>query len=260
MSSLLRGLHVLEFIAERQSRGATFSEVSAHTGYPQSSCFRLLKALVEAKYLFLDEKTRCYHLTMQVARLGACVTEENELYKLLHPQLEKLRDESDKTCNLGVMDNGRGMFLDVLYSRGNTIKLLSKIGASFPLHCTALGKVLLAHADPERRRGLLAGELERLTPRTVRDRAFLERQLERVVEEGYAAEHEESTMGIHCFAAPVFDYSGRNVAAVSMACPYFEFEKPGMQERLVELVKNCGRRMSGVMGCRPLDRAEAAPA
>ncbi len=248
MSSLMRGLNILEFVASQQARGVTFTEINSNTGYPQSSCFRLLKELTELKYLVFDEKTRCYHLTMQVARLGASVTGESELYKLLHPCLEKLRDESDKTCNLGIMDNDRGMFLDVIYSRSNTIKLLSKIGASFPLHCTALGKVLLAHAEPHKRNRLLAMDLFPLTPRTIRNRDYLEEQLEKILEDGYASEHEESTLGIHCFAAPVFDYSGNNIAAVSMACPYFEFEKPGMQENLIELVKSYGKNMSSVMG------------
>lgn len=248
MSSLMRGLQILEFVATQQSRGVTFSEIANHTGFPQSSCFRLLKELTESNYLIFDDKTRCYHLTMQVARLGAFVTEENELFKLLHPHLEKLRDDSDKTCNLGIMDNDRGMFLDVIYSRSNTIKLLSKIGASFPLHCTALGKVLLAYAEPLRKKKLLSMDLVPLTPRTIPNKIYLEEQLEKVLEDGYATEHEESTLGIHCFAAPVFDYTGGNVAAVSMACPYFDFEKPGMQENLIELVKGCAMNMSGVMG------------
>ena len=64
---------------------------------------------------------------------------------------------------------------------------------------------------------------------------------------GYQLAYERN-FRIHCFAAPIFDYKGTNIAAVSMACPYFEFETPGEQERLISLVRNYGMKMSEVLG------------
>jgi len=248
MSSLARGLEILEFAASHQSRGVTYPQILTHTGFPASSCFRVLKELVQLNYLTFDEETRKYYVSMKLAGIGSNVTRENNITKLLHPYLEKLREESDKTCNIGIMNNEHGMFLDVLYSHSNTIKLLSQVGAPFPLHCTAMGKVLLAYCSPQKRERVLSGKLTPLTDRSIVERRILEQQLVQVLQDGYAAEHEESTRGIHCFAAPIFDYKGRNIAAVSMACPYFEFETPGEQERLISLIKEYAARMSEVLG------------
>ena len=248
MSSLSRGLEILEFVASHQSKGVAYPQILSHTGFPASSCFRILKELVELNYLTFDEETRKYYVSLKLAGIGSSVTRENNIVKLLHPYLEKLREESNKTCNIGIMNKESGMFLDVLYSHSNTIKLLSQVGAPFPLHCTAMGKVLLAYCSPQKRDRILSGELKPLTDRSIVERRLLENQLKQVIVDGYAAEHEESTRGIHCFAAPIFDYKGTNIAAVSMACPYFEFETPGEQERLISLVRSYGMKMSEVLG------------
>lgn len=248
MGSLARGLQILEYVADNQGSGVTYPQILAHTGFPQSSCFRLVKELVALDYLTYNETTRHYYVSMRIAGLGTAIANDNSISRILHPLMEKLRDESSQTCNLGIMNNDCGMFLDVLYSRANTIKLLSRIGAPFPLHCTALGKVLLAHASPEKCGVVLAAPLKSLTPRSITNRVYLEQQLKEVLEKGYAAEHEESTLGIHCYAAPVFDYSGKNIAAVSIACPYFDFEKPGEPERLIDIVRRYGENMSRAMG------------
>lgn len=250
MSSLSRGLEILEYVAANQAKGVAYPQILSHTGFPASSCFRVLKELTELNYLTFDEDTRKYYVSMKLAGIGASVTRENNMSKLLHPYLEKLREESNKTCNLGVMNKDSGMFLDVLYSHNNAIKLLSQVGAPFPLHCTAMGKVLLAYSTQKTRDRILSMELRPLTDRTITQRDTLERQLEQVRRDGYASEHEESTRGIHCFSAPIFDYQKMNVAAVSMACPYFEFEIPGEPERIIALVKRYALEMSEALGYR----------
>lgn len=251
MSSLSRGLEILEFVAANQAKGVTYPQILGYTGFPASSCFRVLKELAELNYLNFDEETRKYHVSMKLAGIGASVTRENNMSKLLHPYLERFREESNKTCNLGVMNKDCGMFLDVLYSHNNAIKLLSQIGAPFPLHCTAMGKVLLAYTTQKRRDKILSAGLRPLTDRTITQRTILEGQLAKVRVDGYASEHEESTRGIHCFSAPIFDYQKVNVAAVSVACPYFEFEIPGEPERIIALVKRYAAEMSEVLGYQP---------
>lgn len=251
MSALARGLSIIEYVAKNQSKGVTFPQILAFTGLPQSSCFRVLKELTDLGYLCFIEDTRKYYVSMKIAGLGSKISASDSMRRFLRPLMEKMRDESNKTCNLGIMDVNAGIFLDVIYSESNTIKLLSGIGASFPLHCTALGKVLLTYASPEKREAVLSSDLTPLTPRTITNRHFLEEQFEQIKMDGYASEHEESTLGIHCFAVPIFDYGENNVAAVSMACPYFDFEKHGEPERIIDILKKYGAKLSARMGYQP---------
>jgi DNA-binding IclR family transcriptional regulator len=93
-----------------------------------------------------------------------------------------------------------------------------------PMHSTAIGKALLAHASPEIRTAVLTGPLPRRTPHTVVAPGLLEQQLDRVLETGLAYEREESTPGLLCVAAPVLDPgSGAILAAVSVTGPVGRF-------------------------------------
>ncbi|MEV6330172.1 IclR family transcriptional regulator C-terminal domain-containing protein [Streptomyces sp. NPDC051909] len=100
----------------------------------------------------------------------------------------------------------------------------SRAGGRMPLHCTAIGKVLLAHAGEDERTAVLTGPLERRTPHTVIAPGLLRRQLVKAVETGVAYEREESRPGLLCVAAPVLAPDGRTaVVAVSVTCPVGRF-------------------------------------
>ncbi|MFF2902125.1 IclR family transcriptional regulator [Streptomyces sp. NPDC057966] len=104
----------------------------------------------------------------------------------------------------------------------------SRTGGRMPLHCTALhctavGKALLAHADHELRQEVLAGPLERRTPHTVVAPGALRRQLRQIAETGVAFEREESTAGLVCVAAPVLGLGNEALAAISVAGPTGRF-------------------------------------
>ncbi|MFW2243910.1 IclR family transcriptional regulator, partial [Rhodococcus opacus] len=98
----------------------------------------------------------------------------------------------------------------------------SRIGGRMPVHCTAIGKVLLAHADNALREQVLSAPLARYTPRTIILPGSLRTQLDRITEEGMAYEYEESATGIVCVAAPVRDGEDA-VAAISVTGPSHRF-------------------------------------
>jgi len=98
--------------------------------------------------------------------------------------------------------------------------MASQPGMHRPLSCTALGKALLAFLPAERREELLAVlNFERATPRTIPNLARFEKELVRVVQQGYAIDDQETDMGARCVAAPILDESGRVAAAISVSGP-----------------------------------------
>jgi DNA-binding IclR family transcriptional regulator len=105
-------------------------------------------------------------------------------------------------------------------------KAPSRLGGRMPLYATAIGKALLAHAPDDVRAQVLGGRLTRLAPRTITAPRVLERQLEKIIEEGVAFEFEESAVGIVCVGAPILDGSDAVVAAVSVAGPATRFRPP----------------------------------
>jgi len=89
------------------------------------------------------------------------------------------------------------------------------VGTLAPLHCTALGKSLLAFSTE----AVFPSELQAFTPRTITDAETLRRHLEQVRQQGYAVDDEEYDFGVRCVAAPVFDYRGKAVGAIGISGP-----------------------------------------
>jgi DNA-binding IclR family transcriptional regulator len=136
-------------------------------------------------------------------------------------QLIKLHQETEHTCNMGIKRGDTGIFVDKIESRDFGIKLFSEIGKSFLLHCTAMGKVLLAHVDRQETEKILSQPLPAYTDKTITGKKMLLKELEKVKKNCYAVDWEEITRGIMCVAAPVFGIAGEVTCAISMAFPSY---------------------------------------
>src|SRR5699024_4953754 len=151
---------------------------------------------------------------------------ERQLTEVAMPFMQDLYARSRETVHLGVLEGDEVVYVSKI-SGHRQMRVPSRLGGRMPLHCTAIGKALLAHADDELTRAVLAGPLERRTPRTVTAPGILKRQLDRIVTEGVAYEQEESGAGIVCVAAPVLDANDHPIAAISLTgtAPAFKAEK-----------------------------------
>lgn len=257
MSSVERAFQLVELLARHQEQGLTFPEIIAATQFPNSTLFRLLRRLTELNYLVYVPATRKYFLSLKFAGIGACITGAHVVNKTGHPFLEKLFVRSGHTCSLGVPDQDHGVYVDVLTTTRYGVKLLSEIGKSFPLHCTGLGKIMLAHMEPEQRVAVLPSPLPAYTEATITDLAVLERELEGVLRDGFAVDREEAFRGMFCIAAPVFDFMHTLIAAVSVSCPVFTLGGDEEEERLTAMVCETGAQISDAFGhsqpCRTED-------
>jgi IclR family transcriptional regulator, acetate operon repressor len=192
----------------------TFTGLSAATGLAKSTTSRLLLALERNGLVRRDDHGRFLPGEMFVSfawRGGA----EAGLVAVAQPFLEKLGKATGETVNLGVTSNGvveQIAQVDSTYMIGGT----NWVGLSVPLHCSALGKVLLAfgavHLPP-------AGKLDRRTEKTITTEAGLKADLATVRARGYAVTDEELEPGLIAIAAPVFGYDGAVIAALSVSAP-----------------------------------------
>ncbi len=254
MSSIAKAFSVLETVVAHQERGLAYSEVVAKTGLPKASAHRVLKSLAQMGYLRFDAEAGRYFGDLKLASLGSAVTSHFDLKGYVRPHLLALQAETGHTCNLGVLSGDAGMFLDKLESsEAFGIKLFSAIGKRFPLHCTAMGKVLLAGMPPAERRKILARKLEAFTPRTITEPAALARELREVQRCGYALDREEITRGIMCVAAPARNGEGATVAAISVAFPAYIDEERGVENEILAVTRCAaaiGDRLAGGRGER----------
>lgn len=243
MNTLTKAFRIIEEVVFHQETGLSFSEIVSSTNLPKASTHRILKTLVEMGYLRYDPETGKYQGDLKLSCLGAEVTAHFDLKSYVRPHLMGLHKETGHTCHLGIRNGNVGIYLDKIESGDYGIKLFSEVGRNFPLHCTAMGKVLLAFMDREERRKVLRGKLKSFTAQTITDASILGGELEGVRDRGYAIDREEITRGIMCVAAPVYSLEGDIVAAISLTFPSFINEDRGISEE-IDAVRQCSSAIS----------------
>jgi DNA-binding IclR family transcriptional regulator len=208
----------------------TLAELVARTGLAKSSVHRLAGDLVSLRLLDRDEAG--YRLGGRLFELGMRASVERGLLEVATPFLEDVYERTHETVHLGVLEGTEVVYVAKIGGHRQA-SAPSRIGGRMPLHCTALGKALLAWSPPSLLEEVVAGGLEKRAPRTVTAPGTLRRQLDRAVEQGVAYEYEESAPGLACVAAAVLDPEDRPVAAVSATGPITRFqpEQHGAQVR-----------------------------
>jgi IclR family transcriptional regulator, acetate operon repressor len=225
----------------------TFTDLSATTGLAKSTTSRLLLALERNGLVRRDDHGRFLPGEMFVSfawRGGA----EAGLVAVAQPFLERLGKATGETINLGVASGGlveQIAQVDSTYFIGGT----NWVGLSVPLHCSALGKVLLAYGSAQLPPIDNTGKLERRTDKTVTSEAALRAELAGVRARGYAITDEELEPGLIALAAPVRGFDGTVVAALSVSAPSSRMTR----ERLTVAAGHCvaeAAGLSAVLGYR----------
>lgn len=239
VQSVDRALALLEALAQAETPLGV-GDVAERTGLPQGTAHRLLHSLQVRGYVRRDA-SRKYALGTAVLRLGDAA--QRSLARSARPYLTQLVEASGETANLAVLEGD-----DVVYvaqvSSPHTLRMFAEVGRHVPPHSTAVGKVLLAALPRARAIALLRRTgLARRTPATITDLALFERELDRVREQGWAADEEEQELGVRCVAVPVLGTGDQVVAAISLSGPAERFDG-GDDPGLVETMQGVSRSFS----------------
>ena len=209
-------LSILETLGATHKMGIT--ELARKLDLSKGSIYRLLATLVRRGYVEKDADTDRYQLTYRLLAVGSRVADRFGLREMAQPVMERVGSETGETVNLGVLDGFRTVSVYLVQSP-QPLSIHMRVGG-VSAHASATGKILLASlptADLDRK---LAGRrLDRLTPRTIKSRAALVAELGRVRKQGFAIDDEESSIGLRCAGAPVFNHQGVVVAALSLVAP-----------------------------------------
>jgi IclR family transcriptional regulator, KDG regulon repressor len=246
VQSLQRALSLLEALAE--TRGEIgIAELSRRVGLHVSTTHRLLATLIPPGYARQNPDTGRYALGPKVLHLAECFQGQVDLRRLARPVLEQLCRDTSETANLVILD-GRGvLYLDKVESPPS-LRIFSRIGRRASLYCTVAGKILLAFRPRTERQALLGrGTLERLTSHTITAAGLLQRELDKVQEQGFALDREECEEGATCIAAPVLDAGGAVEAALSISAPTVRFTHRRIEELIPSLVR-LGQALSAQLG------------
>lgn len=220
--SLDRAVAVLDaFTPARAELGV--SEMARATGLSRSTAHRLLASLESHELVQQVSPSGRYTLGPHLLRLAHAVQRARAdvpLQTLARPAMTRLRDEADETVGLHVSASTRHrMVIDQVESRQQLRRTYTDLGSPIPIHQGAPGKALLAFAPEDVREHVLSSPLEAATKGTITDPRELRLELARVQEAGYARSLEERVPGVSGLAAPIRDYAGVVVAALSVSGP-----------------------------------------
>jgi DNA-binding IclR family transcriptional regulator len=255
LQSLDRAVQVLELLADSEGP-LGLADVCERMDLHKSTAHRALMVLERTGLIERTPENR-FRLGLKLYELGSRAVEQIDLRARVHPWFRRLSAQVGETVHLGVLQKTSVVYLDKVEPNNRRVWLDSRIGASNPVYCTAMGKAILAFLPPAEAAAIIARiRFVRYTPRTLSTAEALQRSLERVRRRGYAIDDEEVECGVRCIGAPIINERGRPVAAVSVSGPSSRITQqsvPGIAERLLR----CCREISASLGTRERRRTAA---
>lgn len=228
-----RAAKILRALREHP-KGLSLSQIAKEVNLARSTVQRIVTTLEQEHFVAAASATSGIRLGPEIAMLAAAV--HSDLREEIRPFLIQLSNLVNETVDLSVLDNQKVLFVDQIIA-AHPLQATSQPGASFPLHCTANGKAILASLPKLEVEKLLPEDLEQYNEKTITNREELLRELEVVRKEGVAFTREEHIHGICAVGAVVFDSRG-NLSAVSIPVPSTRFY--GNEEKLATaLLKTC---------------------
>ncbi|WP_129633241.1 IclR family transcriptional regulator [Candidatus Oscillochloris fontis] len=220
IQSLDRALDVLEALAEAED-DLSVSQLSGQLGLPVGTVHRLLNSLAGRGYVSQDPSNRRYGPGPQLLQVAtrAATSRRFSLAGVARPALQRLTEATGETSNLLVLQ-GREVAYSEQVPSPHLVRLFTEVGQRVPLYCTAGGKAILATMPEVERERYLAEVARRpWTTKTLVSAEALRSELHLSAERGFALDDEERDLGVCCVAAPIFDRTGRCIAALSISGP-----------------------------------------
>jgi DNA-binding IclR family transcriptional regulator len=143
-----------------------------------------------------------------------------EIGSIARPFLEELVRCRPETAHLVIRDGDQVVYIDKISgTKTRSVGIVSYVGKRNPLHCTGVGKCILAYSSDDLIERILTGTLDRYTNNTITDPAELRLELEDIRKRGYSLDREEIEIGLKCVAAPIFGLRSQLIGAISLSCP-----------------------------------------
>src|SRR5712692_8411060 len=223
LSSVANAIRLLtSFSGEEDELGIT--TLANRLRLAKSTVHRLAATLTGAGFLEQNRETGKYRLGVALFELGALVRRRMDVANEARPKLRELLEKTGETVQLGIVDHFSVLYVYEMESR-RAIRMAAAVGARAPLHCTAVGKVLLASQPQDYVKQVLDLGLTSYTPKTITRREGVLAMLAEVSARDYATDDEESEIGLRAIASPVRNH----IAAVGMAAPVQRMNKKAMQ-------------------------------
>jgi len=219
VQSIDRMILIVELLS-MHPKGASLTEICGETSLPKGTVSRMLGALISHGYVIQEPDTKRYRLTMRMFEIGSRVAGSANILSVARPYLEYLSSVSGEAVHLVSRVNDEVVYLYKEEASNSIVRMSSFVGLRNPMYCTGVGKSILAFLPDDEMRGIWSRTVPiRFTSSTITTLEDMEAEILRIRQRGYAIDDEEHEAGVRCVAAPILDFNGNPVAAISLSAP-----------------------------------------
>ena len=247
MQALERCLNILNCIA-MDSQNATLDELTKKSGLNKATCYRLLQSMKDLDLVEQNENSKKYSLGKKLIGLGLTALSNLDLVKLTDPIMKKLKNETKENVNLAILDNREIMFIKRIGS-DFFMSVHHRVGSRFPIHCTSLGKAILAHLPQSEADEIIKNvELKRFTSNTHTSINSLKKELQKIREQRFAVSIEEMEKGLIAVASPILNHERFPVAAIGLSYSTVRYDESEYATIFKEKLLNAANEISTYLG------------
>jgi len=246
INSILRASNILRcFLGEKTH--FKISEFARKLGFDRSTTYRILLSLEKCGLVEKDQKTGEYALGLSAFEIGNTYLRRMDFIQISKPIMTDLALRVQETVHLAVLSGTEIIYVDKVDSP-RTLGVMSKIGQRAPVYCTALGKTLLAY-QPKDELSRIINEikLKPYTPNTITSKKKLIEELQETRKQGYSLDQREYEEDVECIGAPIKNYLGNTIAALSISGPQRKINTPQEKEYVSQVIE-AAAQISSKMG------------
>lgn len=249
IQSIERAADILELFLT-SSQELSLKEISGKVGLSKSTVHGIIKTLEVRGYLKQNSADQKYRLGLKLFELGNKVSSQFDLRQIARPIIQNLVEELKETVHLVLYEREEVIYVEKI-DGPRALRIYSQIGKKAPVHCTGVGKAILAYLDEDEVDRILANtELEAFTKYTLTDKESLKKHLQIIREQGYSTDDEEIELGLKCIGAPIFNHQGKVIAAISCAAPKMRLDIERTAEVILKM-KQAAAHISESIGYKP---------
>ncbi len=244
-----RALFILETLAEA-GIPITITEIAHKTSLTLGTTHRLLYTMTQRGFVEQNTENSKYRLGIKAFQVGSAAAYFKDLRSVARPVMEDLQQKYNETVNLATLDSTEVVYVDQVESTNMVlVRMFARTGNRGPAYCTGSGKVLLSSLPQDKLKDLVYNmELKKFSNETITEPELLMKELNQVKRDGYALDLGERDEGVRCVAAPINNFEGKVVAALSISGPSIRITTPFIKNELVDAIKNAAKTISIQLG------------
>lgn len=239
VQSIDRSVAIIECFSKSR-RELKLSEIANMVGLNKSTVHGILNTLKYHGFISQDETTQKYRLGIRFIEYGDIVVDSMDVRNVAYPLINCICERIDETVHIAMLDDREIVYIEKKECN-NSIKISTKIGIRFPAYITADGRVILSYLDEDKVDKYLPSHIDES------DKHKIKSKLTEIKDQGYAIDYEETSKGIICIAAPIFDYKGYVRYSLSVTAPTVRMTEKKIKECMV-IIKEAANNISYSIG------------